>query len=305
MPFRTDEQIRGYLDESMRQLGRPRCLFIAGLLPHINLEPSDDEFLEFVFPFDTDAWRRAASPKMSSCGLFARAGWRYAGVDDPEIYEPYEAMLAKGGTHFAVAHEKYFAEQINKAQGVPCWVDGIRWEAGTPLPPPSSTVIIGCASCPDFSRGTPNFEHEFTVGAYDPEIPTISHNLDGGQPGTRFRSRGWVEVAGELWCGAVNDDGSVPLGFDGRPAIGRRVVGYVDTSYLPTNPPPDHTCATSDGDVVTTPGGGGGGPLSFFGGGDGLLVPAVLGTTAFLALTPQGRALAKALWVMTGGRLRR
>lgn len=258
MPFRSDAEIESYLEAAMAEIGRPRCLFIAGLIDKMGLEPQDIEYHQLAYPFDDPAWAKIAAPQQSGCGLVTRAGWRFAGVQAPEIYLPYQELVVKGGTHFVVAYERQFAIDVG------AWVDAIPWVEGTPLPGPSDSVIIGCASCPDFARGTANYEHEFTFGAWDPEIPWISHNLDGGQPGTAFRSRGWVEVwtgtnaagqrTGELWCGAINDKGEMATTYDGRPATGRRALGYVNTALLPMDPPPGNECRSADGKLVSNMG---------------------------------------------------
>lgn len=273
--YRTDAEIVALIEQAAAAAGKPRCLFLSGLLPYANpgLEIDDPVYQKATFPFDTEAYQIAASRTSSTCGLWTENGWRYAGVDDPILYLPYADRVAKG--QFAVVEEMRFAKQVG------AWVDAIHWTPGSALPEPGDAVIIGCSSCPDYARGTANLEHEFTFGAWDTnaEGGTIFHGLDGGQPGFHVRTRAFVEVGGELWVGAVNAQGVAGLSYDGRPAVGRRVLGWTDVTRLPlvNN---GNECITSTG--APLPGEAG-----------GLLLPVALGVgaAALLALTPQGRAL--------------
>lgn len=291
MAFRSDDQIRAWIEDSMGEIGFPRCLILAGLLPNIGLEPTDEQYQRFVYEYDDPAWAAVAAPQQSGCGLFTGAGWRWAGVQAPILYMPYQERTSKGGIYYAVSHEMNFAKEHDT------WVSALPWVEGTPLPGPSDAPIIGMEGGGyDFVRNTAAVTHEFTVGAWDPDVPSVSHNLDGGQPGTAFRSRAWIEVwtgedssgrrTGELWCGAVNDDGSCTLAYDKRPATGRRCIGYTNTAGLPYNPPPGHDCQTSSGRVVTSLGGE---SLLPYIPNEGLAVLAAAGG-AVLLLTPGGRA---------------
>lgn len=276
-PYRSDAEIVAMIEAAASEYGKPRCLFLSGLLPYANpgLETNDPVYQQATFPNDTPAYQQAASRTSSSCGLWTENAWRYAGVDDPDLWVPYADRVAKGGIHFTVARQKYFATQVG------AWQDAIHWEEGTPYPEPGDSIIIGCASCPGFARGTANLEHEMTLGAWDtgPSGP-IFHSLDGGQPGFHVRTRALVPVAGELWAAAVSSDGSVPLSYDGRPVTGRRVLGWTRVDKLPLVPN-GNECITSTG--ASLPGVDGG----------GLLLPLAGGAVvaALLAFTPWGRAL--------------
>jgi hypothetical protein len=56
----------------------------------------------------------------------------------------------------------------------------------------------------------------------------VLENVDGGQPGVERCSRPVVWVGRELWL-AHRDHGNGP---DGRPLVGRRVVGWLDLGAL-------------------------------------------------------------------------
>lgn len=240
-------------EADLGEVGSPRCLFATGVLRLVGM--SDTEAAPYFFPYDTPAYQKAMgaafeSRKTSSCGVATEVGWRYAGVDAPLLYEPYAQRVAKG--KFAVVAEQMIAQQ-NKA-----WVSGIPWVEGTPLPDIGDAPIIGCTSCgAAWARGVSNLEHEYTILAYDPAGHGIHHSVDGGQPGVKLRTRALVEVwtghdgqgrrTGELWAAAVTDGGKIPLGSDGRPATGRRFVGYTSVVRLPLGDP-EGPCWWSSGD---------------------------------------------------------
>lgn len=243
MPFRSDDEIRSMTLEAMAAAGKPRCLFISGLMDLVGL--SDRQAADAFFPHDEQVYRDAMSSafeggKTSSCGLTTEAGWRYAGVSEPVLDIPYHERVNKG--LFVVAQEKKTAEAAG------AWVSAIPWVEGTPLPDFGDAPIIGCTSCGEgWARGVKNLEHVYNITAYDPAGNGIHHSIDGGQPGVKFRTRALIEVwtgqlpdgrrTGELWAGTVNDDGSIPLGADGRPITGRRFIGYVSVASLPLGEP--------------------------------------------------------------------
>lgn len=243
MPFRSDEEIRAMTMQTMAEYGSPRCLFVSGILPLVGL--TDLEAAEVFFPNDTPAYQQAmgqafAGGKTSSCGITTEVGWRFAGVQDSLLASSYFDRVNKG--QYTVMRQKQFAEEVG------AWVSAIPWVEGTPLPEFGDAPIIGCTSCGEaWARGVKNLEHEYNLVAYDPAGNGIHHSIDGGQPGIKWRTRALIEVwtgqlpdgrrTGELWAGTVTDDGSIPLGADGRPITGRRFLGYTSVPKLPLGQP--------------------------------------------------------------------
>ena len=247
----SDEQILQAAQDLQAHLGEPRCLFIAGALPLIGLAYADtktrDEYVQQlymwgVFPYENGEYQcterqRVSAYNMasaqSSCGITTRRVWRYAGVDAPQIYDFYGNDNRLGS---AVRYE------ISFAQSVGAWVSGTPWVEGTDFPREGDASVIGCSSCgPSYVRGGIfGGEHEFTTVCW---LDGLMHSVDGGQPGIALRTRALVEVwtgedkdgrrTGELWAGAVDANGNCPMGADGRPATGRRYVGFSSAALLP------------------------------------------------------------------------
>jgi len=243
MPFRSDEEILDMTRVAMIEAGSPNCLFTSGCLPLNGF--TDREAAPFFFPYDSEAYQSAMSSAFekggtSTCGLLTEDGWRYAGVDAPVLYEPYNDRVAHG--KYVVMMEKIIAEDAG------AWQSAIPWIEGTPLPMHGDAPIIGCTSCGSgWARGVKNLEHEYVFLCYDPAGNGIHHSIDGGQPGVKLRTRALVEVwtgetsdgrrKGELWASTVNDDGSIPLAYDGRPVTGRRFIGFTRVAQLPRGAP--------------------------------------------------------------------
>jgi hypothetical protein len=254
MPFRTDAEIMQMADEAMGEVGGPRCLFATGAINLVGMTDMEASTApNGFFPFDSSAYQQAMgaafdSGKTSSCGLTTEAAWRYAGVDAPILYESYAGRVARG--KFVVMMEKVIAEEQD------AWVSGIPWVEGSPLPWIGDAPIIGCTSCgAAWARGVANLEHIYNLIAYDPAGNGIHHSVDGGQPGVKLRTRALVEVwtgedaqgrrTGELWAAAVDDQGNVSLAADGRPAIGRRFIGYANVARLQRGAPEGDCRGTS------------------------------------------------------------
>jgi len=277
----TDQEILDDMWTIAESIGHPRCAFVrkAALLV------SDDsrqyreigwsvagtrdlyvaeEYFEGVFPVENGAYQvsdydlksaYAMAAVQSTCGVTTEAIWRYARVDQPKIYEFYGHASRLGS---AVGLE------MTTAKAAGCWIDGIPWVEGSKLPEPGDAMICGCSSCGDsWARGSHNTEHEFTVTSW---LGGLMHSVDGGQPGVAIRSRGLVECwtgtnadgkrTGELWVGVVSPDGTVAMSSDGRPAQGRRCLGYTDVAGLPFLPDPPECPSSPDGTDDQGEGGG-------------------------------------------------
>lgn len=213
------------------------ALYLAGVVPML-----DDGTYDISDAKLTQAYQAASF--QSSCGITTERIWRDIGVDDPRLFMWYPDRASRGGSYYAVALEMEIAKQAG------AWVSGIPWEPGTPLPEPGDALIIGLMSDPSFTRGG-GFagEHELTVIARD---GMLIHSVDGGQPHIDVRTRMLVEVGRELWCGQVDRaTGECPLGADGRPLQGRRVVGFTDITRLPLSAEPS-CCSSGASRIVRT-----------------------------------------------------
>ena len=244
MPPRPAAEIRDLTLDALRESPEASCLVVSGLLPLVGL--TDIEAAPVFFPFDTPAYQQAmgqaaATGKTSLCGITTEVGWRNAGVQDPLLYGPYFDRVNKG--QYTVMRQKQFAEQVG------AWVNALPWIEGTPLPGVGDAPVIGCTSCGEgYARGVKNLEHEYTIISYDPDLgPGIHHSIAGGQPGVAFRTRGLVQVwtgqlpdgrrTGELWAAGLDANGQVVVAADGRPAVGRRFLGYSAVNQLPRGEP--------------------------------------------------------------------
>ncbi len=249
--FDSDE-IRQLCEEQASDAGEPACQFIGTALPLDGLAYADpetrDEYVAQLYlwgVFDqlpdgsydcTEAQLKQAyamAAVQSSCGIVTRRVWRGAGVDAPQIYDFYAEPNRIGS---AITYEDKFAAENG------AWSSGIPWTEGTPWPALGDAFVIGCTSCGgDWSRNSFNGEHEANVVGLGDE--GIVYTLDGGQPGVALRTRQVLEVwtgeddegrrTGELWCGAVERDGSCATDSSGRPLTGRRFVGISRAADLP------------------------------------------------------------------------
>ncbi len=244
--FFDDLAIFDLATEEAAELGEPRCRFIEAALLIVNLSWEDpktrDEYVRQMFltwqdwgpgrpnAADEQQARAMSNGSMSLCGVTTQNVWAAAGVDLPYLYTPYPTRFGS-----AVTRERATAIEVG------AWVDALPWRRGTPFPEGGDAMIIG-DNTPAMARGSsPTYQHELNVLAWAEGKNGVPLMLcmDGGQPGTAFRTRGLVEVfpgggdAGELWCSTVNPDGSVSVGGDGRPLNGRRAIGFVNVSKLP------------------------------------------------------------------------
>jgi hypothetical protein len=240
----TDSEI---IDQALAEAadwGEPRCRFVESMLRLPGLAYADPEtrdayvkevFLEGIdFPGGApteaqiqQAYAMAAS--MSACGIVTSRVWRDAGVNAPYTRKFYGNRIGS-----AVGAEMEFAK-AHKA-----WVSGLPWRRGTPFPEAGDALIIG-DNTPAMKRGDVTaYQHELNALCWiDGGRGGLLASVDGGQPGIAIRTRGLVEVfpdggdEGEIWCGSVAKDGSIPLGGDGRPANGRRCIGWTNVAKLP------------------------------------------------------------------------
>lgn len=246
MALFTPDQMAQAVIENAAEYGNPRCAMAEKALSSVGLSWASNAqrftdvlFLEGVYPQNADgsfvlpagimAQARGMAQGSSSCGIFTRALWRYAGVDAAFLYDFYGKHVGK-----ALAQEMAFAQQVG------AWRSGMPWVRGTPLPECADAMIMG-DNTDAMARGTSvRYQHEGNMMAWiEGPKGALGVCIDGGQPGIEFVLRGFVEVfpgggdKGELWVSQVQPDGSLPLSADGRPLNGRRLVGYVDVGALP------------------------------------------------------------------------
>lgn len=208
----------------------------------VGSDPADDIYVANVYPCDNFVDGKSMALVQSGCGLVTEVGWRgpdilshpdHGIVDDARLYMPYAQRVSRGGTYYAVALESDIAHKHG------AWVSGEPWIEGTPLPRAADAIIMG-NNTSAYARGGMAYQHEATA-AYWHDAKNMT-SIDGGQPGVRLRTRRLVEVwtgknasgvrIGELWCANLDAGGNCAMGPDGRPAVGRRVVGYVNVSKL-------------------------------------------------------------------------
>lgn len=232
MTYYSDAEIVAMARGMCGILSVPRWTVIAALLPLVGLEVGDPRYQNAIYPFDPPSQRVPLARRQSGCGLTTEVGWRAIKVASTDLWLPAGTRAVRGGRLYPVALERDLA---------------LRWGAArTPdpksgaLPLEGDAVVIGCAGCRGvWAKGTPNFEHEFTVAKtdYAPNgASNLLHSIDGGQPGIHCRTRALVWCGpreDELWAAAVEDDGSVRMdAADMRPVKGRRVLFWVDTDAL-------------------------------------------------------------------------
>lgn len=258
MPLPSDDEIIAAAIDRALELGEPACRYIDAALDLAGLSYAaggatrdayvQKLYLERLHREPTAAERSSAyamAAAQSTCGITTECIWDRAGVDAAWLREPYGARVNRG--FYAVMAEYEFAKQVG------AWVSALPWVAGTALPDLGDAVIIG-DNTDGMRRGSSTkVQHELTMLCYlnGPAGPgSWACSIDGGQPGVAYRTRQWVEVPGELWAGAVDpSSGVAPLGYDGRPLNGRRVIGYVDAKKLPyrADAPP---CAGGGGRIL-------------------------------------------------------
>jgi hypothetical protein len=155
----------------------------------------------------------------STCALTARGYVLFAGGVHPVLDVPY---LPRDGN--AVGD----VERIGR--------DGGAWRTPEPgrLPREADIIMMGKGlpngrPDPAWVRGTTATEHILLATSLAGEL---LESVDGGQPGVERRKRRVVRAGPggrELWL-SHTDRG---LGPDGRPIVGRRVVGWIDFATMP------------------------------------------------------------------------
>lgn len=200
-----------------------RASILHALAKLDGLEPGDPRYVAAIYPFDPPAEARQLALHQSGCGLMTEAGQRALPVDEPLLYVPVGPRSIAGGRQYPVALERDDAIRWGT------WIDCAKWEPGKYAIAPADVMIIGCGGCPGvWSRNTFSSEHELTVAFVDSETGDV-WSIDGGQPGIHVRRRRLVEVGTELWLGAVDQKtGACAIDPDGRPHVGRRVLGIID-----------------------------------------------------------------------------
>lgn len=199
---------------------REAAVVIAEACVGVRSRPDDEARL--MLPHDPLEAAVAYLRKRSTCALFGRAVMRLLGHEAPELEQPY---LPRDG--LAVN------DVVRLGQRAGAW----RTPDGAELPPHGSIVLIGSMlpggrPDPAYVRGTGATEHVLVVTTLWMGVDGDSRlgSVDGGQPGVEYRTRRLVWTGRELWLGHTEHG----EGADGRPLVGRRVVGWVDVGALPT-----------------------------------------------------------------------
>lgn len=213
-PTRLDPgNLPGELVERRKRLAG---VAIAGALVGVHRDKNAEAALLLPFDPPAKALHYLASGK-STCALTTRGYNLLLGSVHDVLLAPY---LPRDG--------KAVSDVVTIARG------GGAWRTPEPghLPHPADVVLIGHADergrpDPAYCRGTNATEHVLIVTRLDGDL---LESVDGGQPGIERRTRRVVRIGRELWL-AHTDHG---LGPDGRPLVGRRVVGWQDTACLPT-----------------------------------------------------------------------
>lgn len=250
MALPTDQEIHNKALEEAADFGTPRCRFIEAMLrlPGLSFEDkaTRDQYVTELFltwqdwgpggPTEADRkWAYQYAPAASLCGVTTQNIWAAAGVDLAYLYRPYSERYGS-----AVTFERKYAIEHG------AWVDAVNWRRGTAFPEAGDAMVIG-NNTQEWARGSSTpAQHELNIACWiEGPRGALMGCVDGGQPGIAYRTRGLVEVfpgggnVGELWASAVAPDGSLPVGYDGRPLNGRRVVGWTNVAKLPfKNAPP-------------------------------------------------------------------
>jgi hypothetical protein len=181
-----------------------------------------------MLPLDDVRQARLYLPKKSTCALFARGYLRLVGGDHDVLFRPY---LPRDG--------QAVADVVRIARDAGVWrvatappVGASAVGVGGGLPDPGDVVLIGRAlpdgrPDPAWVRGTKAIEHVLVATRVRGHL---LDSVDGGQPNIAARTRQIVRAGRELWLG----DTRYGVAPDGRPAVGRRVVGWLSLVDYPT-----------------------------------------------------------------------
>ncbi len=176
-------------------------------------------YVELLFPHDISPLREAYARSMSSCGLFAMAVLREAGVEHACLSTPYSRQIGQAVANvvrIGRAHDAWTAT-ITAAQ---------TRAAADPLP--GDVLIVGHE---DPAWGGPTHVLVVTaverVAGPDGTAHTLLTSVDGGQPHIARRRRLLEVRGGARWLRAIE----APYSLE-RPSGGRRVQGWLDAGRL-------------------------------------------------------------------------
>jgi hypothetical protein len=208
--------------EALEARTRAAGVAVAGALVGVHRDPWAE--LDLMLPFDADPDGDREGPRdylrggVSTCALAARGYLLLLGSGHEALWRPYLPRVGR-----AVADVVQIAR------------DGGAWRTPEPgrLPHPGDVVLVGHmlpggAPDPAYVRGTRATEHVLIyTGPLGEEGLLMS--VDGGQPGVEWRTRRLVRFGRELWLSHTAHG----IGPDGRPLVGRRVVGWLSLADLP------------------------------------------------------------------------
>lgn len=189
---------------------------ITGELPGVHRDPWAE--VGFMLPFDEpEEARDYLRSGKSTCGLTGKGYVTLLGSDHRVLLAPY---LPRDG--------QAIADLVLVAR------DGGAWRTPEPQglePLAGDVILIGHmlhdgSPDPAYVRGTRATEHIVIMTGRDGQL---LESVEGGQPGVERRTRRVVRVGRELWL-AHTEHG---VGPDGRPLVGRRVVGWLSVGDLP------------------------------------------------------------------------
>ncbi len=247
----TDAELLAAIsDYAQRCLGPRRAAIVNTLVPLVGLDPSSPVYQAKLYHDDPPSRRSALAVgsatehAQSGCGVTVEYGLvEGAGVKDPRFRLGFDVRGARGGLLSPITL------QMEVAKAAHCWHDTTVHVEGDSLPLEADNVVVGLKGGGlAWNRTAFATEHTATI-ALRAELPTrgprLVHVIEGGQPGIRAHTRALVEVwtraagddgrrSGELWLANVMDDGQgeIPLDADGRPHVGRRVLGWCDVDGL-------------------------------------------------------------------------
>ncbi len=172
--------------------------------------------LGLMLPFDApQAARDYLRSGVSTCALLARGYLLLLGADHLVLNAPYLRRVGRA-----------VSDVVQVARDAGAW----RTPEPGATPHPGDVVLIGHMTHdgrpdPAYVRGTKATEHVLLVTALRGHL---LDSVDGGQPGVERRTRQVMRVGRELWLGHT-EHGTGP---DGRPLVGRRVVGWLSIADM-------------------------------------------------------------------------
>ncbi len=187
---------------------RTRILAVAPTVVALDADPADPDqrraYIELIAPGERPSVA-AEMANLSGCGLVVAGLWRAAGVEDPQLNAPYRIGSA-------------LSRLISIANSVGAWVP---FAAGS-FPDPGDMILVG-------DNDTGDVEHVFTVTAItvDEQGAAQIRSVDGGQRDAKgFET---ILALSRSWRGSIDT-------VTGHAS--RRIVGWIDTSLLPSTSAP-------------------------------------------------------------------